>query len=165
MNPEPLSNPTAPLPSEPTSRAKPIRPTKGHATQGHATKEPRRPLRLLVVEDEEDAAELLADLLRMQGHAVKFALCGRDALETLRAEGADLVLCDLGLPDMNGLELARAIREDSGLRAVRLVAMSGNGQPGDLERSAKAGFDMHLVKPLEHGALNALIGRLTSSVG
>jgi CheY-like chemotaxis protein len=134
------------------ARAKPLRPR----ARNHA-------LRLVLVEDYEDAAEILAELLSMCGHEVRLAKLGGHALEMLRSEGADLVLCDLGLPDMSGLELARAIRDDAGLRRLPMVAVSGHGAPDDLQRSLDAGFDAHVVKPLDCNALNAVIERLASS--
>ena len=84
------------------------------------------------------------------------ALSGSEALEALHQRRADIVLCDLGLPTMSGYEVARAVRADAALRAIHLVALTGYGQPEDRRRSAEAGFDAHLVKPVDLKALDAV---------
>ena len=117
------------------------------------------PHRILIVEDNADAAQMLSDLLRRRGHHVTVVETGDEALEALREHGADLVLCDLGLPGMSGHELAQAIRKDSVLQAIPLVALTGYGQPEDHARSAEAGFDAHLVKPAGLAALDDLVRR------
>lgn len=114
-------------------------------------------LRVLVVEDNVDAGETLGALLELRGHIVAVALSGAQALELLRSRGADIVLCDLGLPGMSGYEVARAIRADVALRNVQLVALTGYGQPEDRKRTAEAGFDAHLVKPVDLQALERLL--------
>lgn len=135
----------------------------------HGTETARTPstqqsgLRLLVVEDNEDAAEMLRDLLQLCGHAVQLTKYGQEALDVLRRDGADLVLCDLELPDMSGLEVARTVRADAKLAATPLLAMSGSGSPGDLARSVAAGFDVHLTKPVEYRSLTPVIERLARS--
>jgi CheY-like chemotaxis protein len=119
-------------------------------------------LRVLVVEDNVDAGETLGALLELRGHTVVVALSGVQALELLRSRGADIVLCDLGLPGMSGYEVARAIRADRELRNVQLVALTGYGQPEDRKRTAEAGFDAHLVKPVDLQALDRLLGRVAA---
>jgi signal transduction histidine kinase/CheY-like chemotaxis protein len=117
--------------------------------------------RVLVVEDHADAARMLRALLQIQGHTVTVADSGPAALEALRAQVADVVLCDLGLPGMSGLEVARAVRADVALRRTPLVALTGYGQPTDRERTAAAGFDDHLTKPVDAEHLATVIGRVT----
>ena len=85
---------------------------------------------------------------------------GRQALAALAAHGADVVLCDLGLPGMSGYEVARAIRESSALTQISLVALSGYGQPEDRRRAAEAGFDDHLTKPVDLAALDRVLDQL-----
>jgi signal transduction histidine kinase len=103
--------------------------------------------RVLVVDDNRDAADALSLLLQTQGHEVQTAYDGEQALRMAPQFDADLVLLDIGLPQMNGLEVARQLRS-RGIGA-RLVALSGYGQPDDLRRSREAGFDEHLVKPVD----------------
>jgi two-component system, chemotaxis family, CheB/CheR fusion protein len=122
-----------------------------------ASSAPRR--RVLVVEDNEDAAQMVMDLLALKGHDVAVAGDGPAALEHLRRHGADVALCDLGLPSMTGYELAREIRADHSLSSmVVLVALTGYGQPEDFQRTREAGFDEHLVTPVDLAALERLLG-------
>jgi PAS domain S-box-containing protein len=105
------------------------------------------PLTVLVIEDDVDVAEGLRIALGIDGHRVEIARDGREALGKARAVAPDVVLCDIGLPGMNGYEVARAFRADEALRSVFLVALSGYAQSADLERARAAGFDEHLAKP------------------
>jgi PAS domain S-box-containing protein len=106
---------------------------------------PRVRGRVLVVEDNEDSAATLADLLRLEGHQVSVAHDGRRGLEAALAWEPDVVLCDLGLPGMDGYEVARRLR--AGGSRARLVALTGYAAPEDVERARQAGFDAHLAKP------------------
>jgi signal transduction histidine kinase len=103
--------------------------------------------RVLVVDDNRDAADSLALLLRSLGHEVRTAYDGEQALLLAPSFAADMVLLDIGLPQMNGFEVARRLRSDGS--AARLVALTGYGQPEDLRLSREAGFDAHLVKPVD----------------
>jgi signal transduction histidine kinase len=109
--------------------------------------------RFLVVEDNEDGAELLAALLRARGHDVEIAARGREALEALQRLSLDVVICDIGLPDIDGYEVARAIRADPRHAHAKLVALSGYGQDEDRRRSEEAGFDVHFTKPADVDAI------------
>jgi signal transduction histidine kinase len=102
--------------------------------------------RVLVVDDNTDAASLLADVLTAYGHQVQVAHSGPDALRGLTSFTPDAALLDIGLPVMDGYELARALRVQ--LPRLKLVALTGYGQPDDRARSSAAGFDAHLVKPV-----------------
>jgi signal transduction histidine kinase/ActR/RegA family two-component response regulator len=104
--------------------------------------------RVLVVDDNRDAADLLAETLRFGGFEVATAFDGAEALETLNTFQPDVAILDIGLPSMNGLELARQLREIGGTRTIRLIALTGYGQHSDFTASAAAGFDLHLVKPV-----------------
>jgi signal transduction histidine kinase/CheY-like chemotaxis protein len=112
---------------------------------------------IVIIEDNEDQAASLADVLSLDGHRVEIARDGRSGLEVVRRVRPDIVLCDIGLPDLNGYEVARAIKEEEALRQTRLVALSGYAQPEDRERCREAGFDAHLAKPPDLAALNALL--------
>jgi PAS domain S-box-containing protein len=103
--------------------------------------------RVLVVEDSRDAAETMADLLRLFGHEPSVAEDGPAAVRMARTDRPDVVLCDIGLPGMDGYEVARTLRADPALRGIRLVAVSGYAQPDDLARAREAGFDRHISKP------------------
>lgn len=116
--------------------------------------------RILVVDDNADAAESLALFLQLAGHVAKVAYDGPQALDTLRSTPFDLVLLDIGLPQMNGHEVARQIRSELNLNQVRLVALTGWGHDQDRRRSLEAGFDHHLVKPVDPRALQTLLGSL-----
>jgi len=113
--------------------------------------------RLLVVDDNQDSAESFAMVLRAQGHHVRVAFSGRAALEMVKAYGPEIVFLDIGMPAMDGYEVARRMRQQSVLRDIVLVAVTGWGQQEDRRRSAESGFDHHLVKPVEPQALEALI--------
>jgi CheY-like chemotaxis protein len=112
---------------------------------------PAAPLKVLVVDDSRDARESLAEWLRLQGHDVMTAGHADQARALAREIRPDIGLLDIGLPGVDGHQLARLLREDLG--EIRLIATSGYGQPEALERSREAGFDLHLVKPLDLRAL------------
>lgn len=127
--------------------------------------EPSPTRRVLLVEDTADAAQILRDLLELSGHEVTVAATGDEALARLHDRGADVVLCDLGLPGMSGHEVARAIRRDPALRGIALVAVTGYGQPEDRERTAASGFDAHLTKPVDLESLDAVLARVGKPAG
>lgn len=105
-------------------------------------------LRVLVVDDNEDMALSTAMLLQAAGHQTRLAHSGLEALDVARDYQPDLAILDIGLPGIDGYEVARRMRQQPGLHRVVLLAMSGYGQPSDFERSHAAGFDHHLVKPV-----------------
>lgn len=119
-----------------------------------------RPRRILVIEDNRDAAELLADLLEMGGHTVHVAYNGREGVAFAREMSPEIVLCDLGLPLLDGFGVARTIRAEETLHSTVLVAISGYSRAGDRALSAAAGFDLHFTKPVPIDELEALIARL-----
>ena len=118
---------------------------------------PRR-RRILLVDDNVDAANALGELLRALGHEVEVAYDGPQALARAAEFRPDVALVDIGLPVMDGYELAQRLRETAGERCPRLVAVTGYGLERDRERSAQAGFSEHLVKPIELDALERLVG-------
>ncbi|MGC3996414.1 MAG: ATP-binding protein [Anaeromyxobacter sp.] len=113
--------------------------------------------RVLVVDDNRDAAETLAELVRMLGHEVELAFDGPSALARAQQGHLDIVLCDIGLPGMDGYAVAQALRA-SGDRAIRLVALSGYAQPEDVARALAAGFDRHVAKPPDPSSIEQLLG-------
>jgi PAS domain S-box-containing protein len=117
-------------------------------------------LRVLVVDDNVDAADSLAALLRLGGQAVTVAYDGRTALEHASSERPDVVLLDIGLPGMNGYEVAGALRTLLG-DGVLIAAVTGYGQDADARRAAEAGFDHHLVKPVDAGSLERVLATAT----
>ena len=110
------------------------------------------PRRILIVDDNRDAADSLAQLLTFEGHQVDVVYRSIDALEHVAQHLPDVVLLDIGMPQMDGHAVARALRARHG-RALRVIALTGYGRPEDRERSGAAGFDAHLVKPIELQAL------------
>ncbi|HEY2156262.1 MAG TPA: response regulator [Isosphaeraceae bacterium] len=126
--------------------------------EGPASRDPSRPRpRVLVVDDSADTARAMARLLGVQGYDVRVAHDGRAAIDAAREHRPDVILLDIGLPGLNGYEVARAVRRDPGLAGVTLIAISGYGQDHDRRRSADAGFDHHLVKPVDYGVLYELL--------
>ncbi len=112
---------------------------------------------VLLVEDNLDAAEALGELLRMWGHTVHLAHDGASALEAARRRRPDVVLLDIGLPGMDGYTVAEQLRAVPGHDGVKLVAVTGYGQESDRQRAALAGFDHHLVKPVDVERLRELL--------
>jgi CheY-like chemotaxis protein/two-component sensor histidine kinase len=113
---------------------------------------------VLVVEDNDDARETLRRILELEGHRVRVAADGLSGLEAVRASTPDIALIDIGLPKMDGYELARHIRaESNGPQRPYLVAVTGYGLPEDRARTREAGFDLHLVKPVDAATLVAVL--------
>ena len=102
-------------------------------------------------------ARSLALVLRLAGHRVRVAHSGPAALEAVREEAPELVLLDIGMPGMDGYEVARRLRQEPALGGVVLVALTGWGQEQDRQRSRDAGFDHHLTKPADPAALHTLL--------
>ncbi len=120
---------------------------------------PVTPRRILVVDDNVDAAATLAELLGLDGHEVHVAHDGPSAVESAQRLSPDVAILDIGLPGFSGLEVARRLREEPSLYGLFLVALSGWVQPEDLVRSREAGFDHHLAKPVDVGTLVRLLAR------
>lgn len=114
-------------------------------------------MRIVVIEDHEDTADLMHELLRDAGHEVRVALTGEEGLLAVRALDAEVVLCDVGLPDIDGYEVARRLRADSATARARLVALTGYDGDDEAQRAREAGFDQHVVKPIDPQTLDALL--------
>jgi CheY-like chemotaxis protein len=119
------------------------------------------PRRILIVDDNSDAAESLGVLLRMMGNEVYTAHDGLEAVGEAAAFEPDVALLDIGLPKLNGYEVARRIREQNGGGDIVLVALTGWGQEDDRRRSKEAGFDHHMTKPVEFSTLQRLLAEST----
>ena len=117
-------------------------------------------LRILVVDDNRDAADLVVLAMRDRGHEVEVAYDGPSALERAESFRPEVVFLDLGLPVLDGYDVARRLRECEWAGSTRLIAMTGYGQEADKARTAAAGFDVHLVKPVD---LDSVVGALHSS--
>ena len=121
--------------------------------RAHTSPEPAEPpgaaRRVLVVDDSQDGAETLAWLLRADGHEVRTAADGPSALAAVKAFWPEVVFMDIGLPGMDGYEIAARMRQAPEMRSAVLVALTGYGQEKDRERSRQAGFDQHLTKPVD----------------
>jgi len=117
----------------------------------------RQPVSVLVVDDNVDAAQVLAELLELSGHPVRVAHEGPAAIAEALAFRPEVVLLDIGLPGMDGYEVARRLRQETALEGTRLVAVTGYGQTTDRLRSQAAGFDHHLVKPVDFADVQRLL--------
>jgi signal transduction histidine kinase len=124
---------------------------------------PRVCRRVLIIDDNFDAAESLREALELGEHEVEVAHCGHEGIEKARSFHPDVVLCDIGLPDMDGCDVARAVRQDPALQSTFLVALSGYALPEDVERAARAGFQRHLAKPPSVDALERVLSELPTN--
>lgn len=116
-------------------------------------------LRILVVEDHEEMANTTALLLRLYGHEVRVALDGPAALRAAQDDLPDVMLVDIGLPGMDGCEVARRIGEWTNWKRPLFIAVTGHGEEAERRRSAEAGIDLHLLKPLDPERLEVLLRR------
>jgi CheY-like chemotaxis protein len=110
-------------------------------------------LKILVVDDNHDSADSLALVLKMMGASVMTAYDGEEALEVASPFGPDAVLLDIGMPRLNGYDTARTLRQRPGGKAILLIALTGWGQDEDRRRSVEAGFNHHMVKPIDPALL------------
>jgi CheY-like chemotaxis protein len=130
--------------------------TAGTAQKGAPTK------RILVVDDNKDAADSLALFLEINGNTTYMAHDGPEAIAAVEKHRPDVVLLDIGLPMLSGHEVCRRIREQSWGKDIFFIALTGWGQDEDRRKSKDAGFDSHLVKPVDHQELLELLGSLAN---
>ena len=135
------------------------------APQAHAPSPDGGGARLLVVEDNRDAADLLAEMMEMMGFQVTVAYNGESALAAMEKDMPDAVLMDIGLPDMNGYEVCRRLRQLPASRQPVAIALTGWGNDNDRDRAAEAGFNGHLTKPAEPDQIVALLHELMAANG
>jgi CheY-like chemotaxis protein len=128
-----------------------------------ATHTPVRRFKILVVDDNHDSALSLAMMLSIMGHDTRTAHDGESAVETAEAFQPEVVLLDIGLPKLNGYEVAQRIREQPWGEAMYLIAVTGWGQDEDRQRSSEVGLNLHMVKPVEPSALEKLLASLAAA--
>ena len=148
-------------------RGQPVRMTGAVQDVASSTEEivPEAQCRILVVDDNADAVEMMSTLLELRGHEVRVAYDGASALDLAREFRPQVGLFDIGLPVMNGYDLARAVRRDPELAEMYLVAVTGWGQEEDRDAARTAGFDAHLTKPAAPETIDRLIARATARGG
>jgi CheY-like chemotaxis protein len=117
--------------------------------KGEGETRPRQAQRVLVVEDNRDAADSLRLLLGLYGYEVAVAYCGHDGVRAAQQHRPDVVLCDIGLPGLDGYAVARRLRGNPATAQARLIAVTAYGRDEDRRRSHEAGFERHLVKPVD----------------
>lgn len=122
----------------------------------------QNPKRVLVVDDNADSAESLAELVNLWDYETQIATNGPSALKAAESYRPDAVLLDIGMPGLDGYEVARQLRRQPGLAHIRLVAMTGYGREEDREQAREAGFDHHLTKPVNPDELERLLVTLFS---
>ena len=117
--------------------------------------------RVLVIDDHIDSAEGLSELLTLYGHGVELAHTGAEGIRAARSACPDVVICDIGLPEIDGYQVARTLRGDARTAQARLIALTGYGDENSARQARDAGFDLHLTKPLDAGALRRVLASLT----
>jgi len=122
-----------------------------------------RPLRVLIVDDHPDTADSLGMLVNMVGHEIRTSNNGRDTLQVALDYKPEAVLLDIGLPGLDGYQVARQMRAHASLKDVTLIALTGYGSESDRQRSLEAGFDHHLVKPVDFGKLQIILASVKTS--
>jgi CheY-like chemotaxis protein len=139
---------------DPDSHLRPAKPAQSvnHKRKSHC--------RILVVDDNLDSADSIAALLKMLGHVVVTAYDGKEALQVIQKQNPQIVLLDIGLPGESGYDIARRIRHELGRVDIILIAMTGYGQEHDKLESRQAGFDAHLVKPVDMSLLEKLVDQV-----
>ena len=133
--------------------------TTGQVTASTATDPAQKKLRILLVDDNRDVTDSLALLLKMDGHLVQTTYESPKVLEMVEIEQPDVIILDIGMPVIDGYSLAQALRQNHKLQKTQLIALSGYGQPEDRKKSRAAGFDEHLVKPLDYEILRKLLNK------
>jgi two-component system CheB/CheR fusion protein len=118
------------------------------------------PCRIVVVDDQEDSREMLRIVLEARRHVVYDAADGERAIQLIEEQKPDIAFIDIGLPVMDGFEVARSVRKRHDLKRVKLVALSGYGTKRDVEAALKAGFDEHVTKPAEVDKLERILARV-----
>ena len=140
-----------------TVRLKQVPPLDKHSSESVPLERRARPRRVLLIEDSADAREMLRMMLELAGHVVYDAPDGTAGLQLVNVVRPDVGIIDIGLPVMDGYEVAKRIREEPHGRHMLLLALTGYGATNDLQRSTPRGFDYHLVKPVDADQLTRLI--------
>ncbi len=134
-------------------------PSPAQGGSGNPSRQAPKPLRILVVDDNVDSAAGLSRLLGRSGHTVAMAFDGHEALDHARSQAPEAIVLDIGLPGMDGYEVARRLRQEPGCSQALIIAVTGYGQDEDRLRALEAGFDHHLVKPVDIAKLRTLLNK------
>jgi CheY-like chemotaxis protein len=118
------------------------------------------PRRILIIDDSRDAAHTLKMLLGKVGHQVEVVTDGASGIETARRSAPEIIFCDIGMPGMDGYQVAAALRADETTRNAYLVALTGYGQDDDQTKALQSGFDKHLTKPVGWSTLQSIIAEV-----
>jgi two-component system CheB/CheR fusion protein len=137
----------------------PLAAAAGRAADTPKAAPPDPPAKILIVEDNDDSRRMLETILKLEGHEVRAARDGEEGLAAIHRDPPTVALVDIGLPNLDGYELARRVRASENGKAVYLVALTGYGRGEDRKKVADAGFDEHLVKPLKRGDLEQVLTR------
>jgi CheY-like chemotaxis protein len=132
---------------------------EGETNMSQSSVRPGARRTVLVADDNRDAADTLALLLDMDGYETAVAYGGQQALDSIRQNRPDAVILDIGMPDLNGYEVARRIREEDWARNLLLLAITGWGHPDDVARAKAAGFNEHLTKPVDADSVVRLLAK------
>jgi CheY-like chemotaxis protein len=135
----------------------------GAITMGNETNQAGRPVCILIAEDDAESAEMLALRLGLEGYVVHIASDGVAAIESAELHRPDIVLLDIGLPKMDGYEVARRLQQKRKPRKPLLIAITGHGQQPERLRAYEAGIDLHLTKPVSAEELLGLLGRFQAT--
>jgi CheY-like chemotaxis protein len=120
------------------------------------------PRRILIIEDSFAGARNIEKFFTQSGHTVEVVHTGPEGIQAARGFKPEVVLCDIGLPGLDGYAVARALRQEPDLKQAYLIAVTGYGRPEDQQRALEAGFDTHLTKPIDLNELKSLVGKLTA---
>jgi DNA-binding response OmpR family regulator len=137
-------------------------PRADHGPADESPDHQARSMRVLVVDDNQDAADMMTTMLGQWGYDARPATTGHDAVRSAGAFKPEIVLLDLGLPDIDGYEVARQLRELDSAATLRIFAVTGRGLDEDRRRSKASGLDDHLVKPIDPDALRRLLAQLSA---
>lgn len=135
-----------------------LSPIKEPAASAPAARDNHVSKRILVVDDNQDAADSLGKILSHLGHIVEVAYSGKHAIQKVKTHPPDIAFVDIAMPEMDGYEVAQKMRGESSISKITLIALTGFGQAGDKEKALRAGFDFHYVKPITLSALTNIVG-------
>ena len=114
-------------------------------------------MRILLVEDHFDSAQLFTAILKKTGHEVRTVHSGRAGVLEAKSSNPEVIISDIGLPDLNGYELAKQVRAQEQFKTTLMIAITGYGQPEDVDQALAAGFDHHMLKPIDWDKLRRLL--------
>ncbi|HZK56965.1 MAG TPA: response regulator [Clostridia bacterium] len=119
---------------------------------------------VIIIDDNEDIANITCELLNTMGYKTIAALSGEEGIDKAKAQKPKVILCDIGMPGMSGYDVAKYIRQDDELKDIYLIAISGYSGPRDIKLSIEAGFDKHLIKPLNLNTLKMILDGICVSL-